>query len=195
MIVLTRPTTHRNRTTTIINVNIPGIKIMALRQLAIEVYKSVTKINPEFLNELFLLKQCIYDLRNVFFLNIINLIIWLLYYVIYILVHVMYWAATFLYIIHIYTHMLLSMMGAVSCRCGISISRCTSPILIFICMFNHFTFYICSRTIVAHQLMLFVDCNRLKIKLIVLYCIVLYYFVDMWLELWGEVRCYGCVRN
>ena len=45
--------------------NVPGIKIMTLRQLAIEMYKSVTKINPEFLNELFLSKQCTYNLRNV----------------------------------------------------------------------------------------------------------------------------------
>ena len=45
--------------------NVPGIKIMTLRQLAIEVYKSVTKINPEYLNELFLPKQCTYNLRNV----------------------------------------------------------------------------------------------------------------------------------
>ena len=45
--------------------NVPGIKIMPLQQLAIEVYKSVTKINPEYLNELFLSKQCTYKLRNV----------------------------------------------------------------------------------------------------------------------------------
>ena len=45
--------------------NVPGIKIVTLRQLAIEVYKSVTKINPEYLNELFLPKQCTYNLRNV----------------------------------------------------------------------------------------------------------------------------------
>ena len=45
--------------------NVPGIKMMTLRQLAIEVYKSVTKINPEYLNELFLPKQCTYNLRNV----------------------------------------------------------------------------------------------------------------------------------
>ena len=45
--------------------NVPGIKIMTLRQLAREVYKSVTKINREYLNELFLSKQCTYNLRNV----------------------------------------------------------------------------------------------------------------------------------
>ena len=44
---------------------VPGIKIMTLRQWAIEVYKSATKINPEYLNELFLSKQCTYNLRNV----------------------------------------------------------------------------------------------------------------------------------
>ena len=55
--------------------------------------------------------------------NITNLIIWLLYYVIYVLVHVMYWVTTFLCIIHMHTHMLFSMTGAVSCRCGICISR------------------------------------------------------------------------
>ena len=45
--------------------DVPGIKIMTLRQLAIEMCKSVTKINPEYLNELFLLKQCTYNLRKV----------------------------------------------------------------------------------------------------------------------------------
>ena len=45
--------------------NVPCIKIMTLQQLAIEVYKSVTKINPEYLNELLLPKQCTYNLRNV----------------------------------------------------------------------------------------------------------------------------------
>ena len=45
--------------------NVPGIKIMTLRQLVIEIYKSVTKINPEYLNELSLSKQCTYNLRNV----------------------------------------------------------------------------------------------------------------------------------
>ena len=39
--------------------NVPGIKIMTLRKLAIEVYKSVTKINPEYLNKLFVPKMYI----------------------------------------------------------------------------------------------------------------------------------------
>ena len=55
------------------------------------------------------------------------------------------------------------------------LTKCASSIFIFdifyIACCDHFTFYICSRTIAARQLMLFVDCNRLKIKLIVLYCI------------------------
>ena len=38
---------------------------MTLRQLAIEVYKSVTKNNPQYLNELFLSKKCTYNPRNV----------------------------------------------------------------------------------------------------------------------------------
>ena len=46
-------------------VNVPGIKIMTLRQLTIEVYTSVAKIDLEYLNELFLSKQCTYNLRNV----------------------------------------------------------------------------------------------------------------------------------
>ena len=81
--------------------------------------------------------------------------------------------------------MLLSMTGAVSCRCGICISlsppvpnevRVPHP-YIFICMCWPFYISLCSRTIAAHQLMSFVDWNRLKIKLIVLYCIVLYCIV------------------
>ena len=124
-------------------------------------------------------------LPSLMLFNIINLIIWLLYYVIYVLVHMMHWVTTFLYIIHINTHMLFSMTGAVSCRCGICISR-SPPVpnevrlhhpYIFICMFLSFYILLCSRTIAAHQLMLFVDWNRLKIKLIVLYCIVLYCIV------------------
>ena len=115
--------------------------------------------------------------------NITNLIIWLLYYVIYVLVHVIYWVTTFLYIIHIYTHMLFSMTGAVSCRCGICISRSPPllnevrvlhPYIFYMHVLTIFAFYICSRTIAAHQLMLFVDWNRPKIKLIVLYCIALH---------------------
>ena len=46
--------------------NVPGIKIMTLRQLPIKMDKSVTEINPDYLNESFLSKQCTYNLRNVF---------------------------------------------------------------------------------------------------------------------------------
>ena len=35
------------------NYNVPGIKILLLRNLAIEVYKCATKINPAYLNEMF----------------------------------------------------------------------------------------------------------------------------------------------
>ena len=40
-----------------------GIKIMTLRLLAIEVYKCVN-FNPEYLNEMFTMKNCPYDLRD-----------------------------------------------------------------------------------------------------------------------------------
>ena len=49
--------------------NVPCINIMTLRQLAIKVDKSVTKINPDYLNESFLSKKCTYNLRNVFVLE------------------------------------------------------------------------------------------------------------------------------
>ena len=48
------------------NCNVPGIKILLLRNLAIEVYKCVTKINPAYLNEMFSVKKCPYDLRDDF---------------------------------------------------------------------------------------------------------------------------------
>ena len=48
------------------NCNVPGIKILLLRNLAIEVYKCVIKINPAYLNEMFNVKKCPYDLRDVF---------------------------------------------------------------------------------------------------------------------------------
>ena len=60
---------------------------------------------------------------------------------------------TFLYIIHIYTHMLFSMTGAVSYKCGICISRSPPvlnemrvlhPYIFLYACFDHFTFYICS---------------------------------------------------
>ena len=39
------------------NCKVPGIKILLLRNLAIEVYKCVTKINPAHLNEMFSVKN------------------------------------------------------------------------------------------------------------------------------------------
>ena len=44
--------------------NVPGVKIMALRYLAIEVYKCVNGLNPKYLNDLFTIKKCKYDLRD-----------------------------------------------------------------------------------------------------------------------------------
>ena len=45
--------------------NVPGMKIMALRYLAIEVYKCINGINPKYLNDLFTIKERKYQLRNV----------------------------------------------------------------------------------------------------------------------------------
>ena len=45
--------------------NVPGMKIMALRYLAIEVNKCITGINPKYLNDLFTTKEHKYELRNV----------------------------------------------------------------------------------------------------------------------------------
>ena len=44
--------------------NVPGVKIMALRYLAIEVYKCVNGLNPKYLNDLFTVRKCKYDLRD-----------------------------------------------------------------------------------------------------------------------------------
>ena len=44
--------------------NVPGVKIMALRYLAIEVYKCVNGLNPKYLNDIFTIKKCKYDLRD-----------------------------------------------------------------------------------------------------------------------------------
>ena len=111
--------------------------------------------------------------------NITNLIIWLLYYVIYVLMHVMYWVTKF-YILCIFTHICCFPWRAL-CHVDVEyvyhgvrlcLTKCASSIYIcFICMF--WPFYICSRTIAAHQLMLFVDWNRLQIKRNVLCCVVL----------------------
>ena len=45
--------------------NVPGMKIMALRYLAIEVYKCINGINPKYLNDLFTIKERKYELRNI----------------------------------------------------------------------------------------------------------------------------------
>ena len=45
--------------------NVPGMTIMALRYLAIEVYKCINGINPKYLNDLFTIKERKYELRNV----------------------------------------------------------------------------------------------------------------------------------
>ena len=44
--------------------DVPGVKIMALRYLAIEVYKCVNGLNPKYLNDLFTIKKCKNDLRD-----------------------------------------------------------------------------------------------------------------------------------
>ena len=44
--------------------NVPGEKIMALRYLAIEVYKCVNGLNPKYLNDILTIKKCKYDLRD-----------------------------------------------------------------------------------------------------------------------------------
>ena len=45
--------------------NVPGMKIMALGYLAIEVYKCINGINPKYLNDLSIIKERKYELRNV----------------------------------------------------------------------------------------------------------------------------------
>ena len=44
--------------------DVPGMKIMALRCLAIEVYKCINGLNPKYLNDLFIVKKCKYNLRD-----------------------------------------------------------------------------------------------------------------------------------
>ena len=46
------------------NANVPGIKIMVLRYLAIEVFKCVNEISPAYLNDMFTRKQYPYALRD-----------------------------------------------------------------------------------------------------------------------------------
>ena len=49
--------------------DVPGMKIMALRYLAIEVYKCMNGLNPKYLNDLFTIKKSKYDLRDNSFIN------------------------------------------------------------------------------------------------------------------------------
>ena len=49
----------------IIQTEVPGIKIMTLRLLAIEVFKCVNKLHPEYLNEIFTIKKCPYNFRDI----------------------------------------------------------------------------------------------------------------------------------
>ena len=44
--------------------DVPGMKIMALRFLAIEVYKCINGLNPKYLNDLFIVKKRKYNLRD-----------------------------------------------------------------------------------------------------------------------------------
>ena len=46
------------------NANVPGIKIMVLRYLAIELFKCIKGINPAYLNAMFTCKECPYALRD-----------------------------------------------------------------------------------------------------------------------------------
>ena len=46
------------------NAIVPGIKIMLLRYLAIEVFKCINEINPAYLNAMFIRKECPYALRD-----------------------------------------------------------------------------------------------------------------------------------
>ena len=48
----------------LIQCEVSGIKSMTLRLLAIEVFKCVNKLNPEYLNEMFTIKKCPYDFRD-----------------------------------------------------------------------------------------------------------------------------------
>ena len=48
----------------LIQYGVSGIKIMTLRLLAIQVFKSVNKLNPEYWTEMFTIKKFPCDLRN-----------------------------------------------------------------------------------------------------------------------------------
>ena len=56
----------------LIQSEVPGIKIMTLRLLAIEVFKCVNKLNPEYLNEIFTIKKCPYDFHDTSILETSN---------------------------------------------------------------------------------------------------------------------------
>ena len=45
-------------------VDVPGMKTVALRFLAIGVYKCINGLNPKYLNDLFIVEKCKYDLRD-----------------------------------------------------------------------------------------------------------------------------------
>ena len=91
-----------------------------------------------------------------------------------------------LYIIHIHSHVVFSTMGPLACmirkyvcRVRLCITKCTlSSAHILYAWFDHLIFSMCSRIIAVRQLMLFVDGKLLKIKLIVLHCIVSYSIVN-----------------
>ena len=46
------------------NANVPGIKIMVLRYLTIEIFKCIKGIDPAYLNAMFTRKECPYALRD-----------------------------------------------------------------------------------------------------------------------------------
>ena len=60
-----RPSIHQSGYTDLLhNANLPGIKIMVLWYLAIEVFKCVKEISPAYLNAMFTRKECPYALRD-----------------------------------------------------------------------------------------------------------------------------------
>ena len=49
--------------------DVPVMKIMALRYLAIEVYKCMNGLKPKYSNDLFTIKKCKYDLPDSSLIN------------------------------------------------------------------------------------------------------------------------------
>ena len=49
--------------------DVPGMKTMALRLLAIEVYNCINGLNPKYLNDLFIVKKYKYNLRDDYVIN------------------------------------------------------------------------------------------------------------------------------